>query len=113
MAIELRQGERSELSEWTVDVMREEQLLFSVGFLRPALISDLAYVTMFPTSAITTITVSEFKELRKLFSSIHGWRLFCQIEKGKIVEAKWAEFFGFERKDVNLPDRWQYEKDTR
>ncbi|TXH57211.1 MAG: hypothetical protein E6Q97_04660 [Desulfurellales bacterium] len=113
MAIELKQGKRSELSEWTVDVVREEELLFSLGFLRPALISDFAYVTLFPTPAIATLKVSELKELRKLFSGIHGWRLFCQIEKGKTVEAKWAEFFGFERKEVDLPERWQYEKDTR
>ncbi len=113
MAIEIIQGERSEVSEWTVDVVRGETKLLSLGFLRPSLIGDLVYVTMLPTIHLASATVSEFKEMRKLFNGISGWKLFCQIEKGKTVEAKWAEFFGFVRVNADLPNRWHYEKDTR
>ena len=87
--------------------------VLDLGFNRLALMSDMVYVTMEPAPGLSELPPRAFKEMQKMFDEVHGWRLFCQVPLGARQQARWAEFFGFQRVYSELTDRWHYEKDTR
>lgn len=110
--MEIKQIEPSPLAEWRVAISLSGVEIFYLGFNRLAFLSDLVYIVMEPTGALRDLKVSEFKELRKMFNGIRGWRLICQVIVGDHKGAHWARFFDFKYKET-VQNRWHFEKDTR
>lgn len=110
--LEIKQLPPTPLAEWNVAIYDGDTVLFSLGFNRLSLLSDIVYITMVPTEALHSAGLGKFRELSTMFSGISGWRLVCQIDKNDPAAARWARFFGFKFKEF-IGTRLHFEKDTR
>lgn len=70
--------------------------LLIIGFKLECMLTNLVYVTLEPLPGLYSAGPSAWRELRRRFNEISGYKLFCQVEND--TAQRFAEFFGFEHR---------------
>lgn len=85
----------TDYAEKRFQVMLNKTPMFILGVHRWSLFGGLVYVTLEPLEGLFGATPKQLRFLRDQFSTLIGYRYFCQVEENDTKAARFAEFFGF------------------